>query len=451
MSKSNINRFIFIFQNAIRDIEALKEFYYRTRTSITAYEFEINNEYSYGKCIADLFDSVLENETIEEKNNRVDEISEFIIFGTVKLKDMCDISKFGKDTKTLIYAMKKKYKNDKFSPIVASQKYINLKKNEDILVGSVLSNIITIFETALSNIYKCLIRENPLYYFEKQTVFVAEIFKNFKDVLYDKIDSEVESKIYKSLDLLSLIEMKEKIKIDRYDKIMAPFTEIYYRRNSYIHTNGKANKRYLENVEMKYTKNVSEGDLLVCDDKYIENAILTLTKMLFSIVFELLTIREASSESVGIIANYFFGRLKDKEYELASYGYYALSQYKKLEFKDRTMYRINYINAEKQLGHGAKVEQELSGLDVSIATDNFIIAKECLLNNNEKVFNMLEGTYPNSYRAIEIKDWPIFIDFRDTSYYTDFVKLHQKDFELEEIDYDDESIIDGETLTDEIS
>lgn len=83
MSKTNINRFIFIFQNAIRDIEALKEFYYRTRTSITAYEFEINNEYSYGKCIADLFDSVLENETIEEKNNRVDEISEFIIFGTV--------------------------------------------------------------------------------------------------------------------------------------------------------------------------------------------------------------------------------------------------------------------------------------------------------------------------------------------------------------------------------
>lgn len=442
MIKRSIKNFIWIFQNAIKDIEALKEFYYRTRKSITGYRLEVDEKYAYGKAIADLFDSVLEKESFDERNIKIDEIYNVVVFDDVKLKDICDISKFEKNTKTLSYIMNAKYKQDRYSPNVASQKYINLRKNEHILVGSILSNIITIFETALSNIYMTLIRENPLRYLENQTISLAAVFRDFKQALDDKLDLEVESKIYKSLEFLNILETKEKIKIDRYEKITAMFTEIYYRRNSYVHTDGRANKRYLENVDKKFTKDVSDGDLLVCDDTYIENAILALTKILFSIIFELLTIREADSDLIGIISNYFFSRLKDKEYELASCGYYALSQYKKLDFKDRTMYRINYINAKKQLGYKSVVARELNGLDVSIATDDFKIAKECLLNNHENVFKLLQSTYPNSYRAIEIKEWPIFIDFRLTSYYEEFVKLHQKDFELEEMEFDDDLIVD---------
>lgn len=385
---------------------------------------------------------MLDKETFQEKNIRIDEIYNVEVFEDIKLKDICDISKFEKDTKTLSFVMNASYKQDRYSPSVASQKYINLRKNEHILVGSILSNIITIFETALSNIYMTLIRENPLRYFENQTISLAAVFEDLNQALDDKLNLEVEQKIYKSLEFLNILETKEKIKIDRYEKITPFFTEIYYRRNSYVHTDGRANKRYLKNVDKKFTKNVSDGDPLVCDDIYIENAILALTKILFSIIFELLIMRDANSDVIGIIGNYFFSRLKNKEYELASCGYYALSEYRKLEFKDRTMYRMNYINAEKQLGHKAIVEKALEVLDVSIATDNYKIAKECLLNNHEKVFEMLQNTYPNSYRAIEIKEWPIFIDFRLTSYYNNFVKLHQKDFELEEMEFDEDLIVD---------
>lgn len=393
MSKNSIRNFIWIFQNTIKDIEALKEFYYRTRKSITGYRLEIDKKYAYGKIIADLFDSVLDKESYEEKNIRIEEIYDIVVFDDVKLKDICDISKFEKDTKTLSYVMNTRYKQDRYSPNVASQKYINLRKNEHILVGSILSNIITIFETALSNIYMTLIRENPLRYLENQTISLAAVFRDLDQALDDKLDLEVESKIYKSLEFLSILETKEKIKIDRYEKITPFFTEIYYRRNSYVHTEGRANKRYLENVDKKFTKNVSDCDRLICDDIYIENAILALTKILFFIIFELLTMREANADVIGLISNYFFSRLKNKEYELASCGYYALSQYKKLDFKDRTMYRINYINAEKQLGHKTIVKKELEGLDVSIATDNYKIAKECLLNNHEEVFELLQNTY----------------------------------------------------------
>lgn len=376
--KKDFNReYYAIFASAIKDIEALKEFYQRTRRSINQYKMSIDAEYSCGKKIADLLDDVFTQDTIESRNLKIDEIGEEIIFDGVKLKDICEITKFEKDSSTMYFVMDKEYKTKKYSPIIARQKYSDIQKNEHILTVSILSNIVIVFESTLARIYRCLIRENPTKYFENQSISLAAVFSNFSKALDEKLDVEVESKLYNSLEFLSLLENKENIKIDRYDHLKTQFTEIYFRRNSYVHTEGCANKKYLQNVDKKYTDKIEEGDLLVCDDVYIDNAILVLTKILFSIIFELLSIRNADSDLVGYIGDYFFNKLKRKEYELSSYGYYVLSKYSKLDFRDRTMYRVNYINAEKQLHHFDAVKNELDGLDVSIATDDFKIAKEC--------------------------------------------------------------------------
>lgn len=62
------------------------------------------------------------------------------------------------------------------------------------------------------------------------------------------------------------------------------------------------------------------------------------------------------------------------------------------------------------------------------------------MDNNETVFKMLNDSYPNSYNAVSIKDWPIFINFRESKYYEEFVNAHQEDFAVEElgVDYDDD-------------
>lgn len=59
---------------------------------------------------------------------------------------------------------------------------------------------------------------------------------------------------------------------------------------------------------------------------------------------------------------------------------------------------------------------------------------------------MLNDSYPNSYNAVSIKDWPIFINFRESEYYEKFVNAHQEDFLVEElgIDFDDDEIEDAD-------
>lgn len=247
----------------------------------------------------------------------------------------------------------------------------------------------------------------------------------------DKVESEIDNKMRNSLEALNHICEKEKINVDRYEKIVEVFEEVYYRRNAYVHTMGRANKDYMKKVNPKFLKDISENDQLICDDVYIENAIVVLCKLIFSIAYELLVKLNASVEFIETLSNCFFDKLKNKEYALTKYAYYALSQYKNLPFINRTMYRINYINSAKQMNEEELVKNELKGLDVSIATDDFKIAKECLANNNEQVYQMLLNTYPKSFDAVAIREWPIFINFRETEFYKKFVAEHKDDFEIQ--------------------
>ena len=329
------------------------------------------------------------------------------------------------------------YQGKKIFPVETESIFYGKRKEYNyILISSILSNIIIIFEKMLEKIYKCLLLANPKKYFENQTLLISELFfEDIKDTINKKIESEIESKMYDSLKTLTIIMTKENIVIDRYEQILEDFKEIYYRRNCYIHSSGRVNKKYIENVSSKYKKNLKQDILLHCDNQYINNALNTLTKIIFSIIFELIKIQDTFDErSVTKLANYFFECLKENEYEIAKTAYLALYKCKELDSKDQKMYEINYINALKQLGNKKEATNLIEQLDVSIATDNFRIAKECLANNNKKVYDMLQQTYPDSFRALEIREWPIFLNFRESKYYQKFVNEHLTDFEIQEIE-----------------
>jgi len=287
-------------------------------------------------------------------------------------------------------------------------------------------------ENYLSEIYGLLLTTNPLSYFENQTILLADVFKeNFQEAIMDRVETEVDNKMRNSIEALDHICNKENININRYEAILEDFEEIYYRRNAYVHTMGRANKDYMKKVNKKFLKDISEGDFLICDDIYIEKTIITLCKLMFSIAYELLVKVKANEENIEVVSRIFFDKLKQEQYALCKYAYYSLSQYKSLPFLDRTMYRMNYINAAKQLNENDLVQKELEKLDISIATDNFKIGKYCLADNHEQVYKMLQETYPKSFDAIAIREWPIFINFRETEFYSKFVSEHKEDFEIQ--------------------
>lgn len=113
------------------------------------------------------------------------------------------------------------------------------------------------------------------------------------------------------------------------------------------------------------------------------------------------------------------------------------------------MYRMNYINAAKQLNEKDLVKRELEKLDISIATDNFKIGKYCLDDNHEQVYKMLQETYPKSFDAVAIREWPIFINFRETEFYNMFVSEHKEDFEIQCL-ASELTLQNGETETEEV-
>lgn len=211
--------------------------------------------------------------------------------------------------------------------------------------------------------------------------------------------------------------------------IQDEFEEIYYRRNLFIHNNGNVNSIYLSNVKDKFTKDIKVDQRLATDDIYLRHAINMLYKIVCTLFYETQVEYNAKYDKwIEGLGNIAFDLLNNKNYEVAEQIYLSLSNCKHFCFKDKAMFKINYINSLKQLSKMKEVEKELESFDVTIATTDFKIAKLCLEDNNEEVYNLLQETYPTSYSADQIRDWPIFINFRETEFYQQFVQEHQTDF-----------------------
>ena len=269
---------------------------------------------------------------------------------------------------------------------------------------------------------------SPQTYFENKTIHVSEIFKDLSVAMSNLLRKEIEDNMYNSLLALDRIKNKSQIDIDRYIRVRQEFEEIYYRRNVFVHAEGIANETYFENVDKKYLKKIKLGDELICDEIYLSNAIETLSKIVASLHFEVLKHFDASQEQYATLANMGFEALKQEKYTLAEYVYGILRHEKKFEFKYKAMYEVNFMNSLKL--QGKNIDSLIEGFDVSIVTDDYKIAKECLKDNHESVYNLLSATYPKSFCAIAIREWPIFIKFRESTYYDRFINEHKEDFEV---------------------
>lgn len=440
----NSDLMIYELQDFMVSIESLNEYYLNSISTIQKMKLAIDEEYKIGLLVDDGIQKVLSAENIEEAKQFIGEmnlqklpdgkkISDYIIVECdVKEKELC-----------FSYSIKEKsgIKSKYVDPQKARREYNKIEQYENILISSTLSNIIIIFEQYLARVYKDLILINPKKYFQNQKVEIASIFnRNVKDIVVECVNNEVESNMFDSLKTLELISEKEGLDINRFRNIKDEFEEIYYRRNLYIHNNGVVNNMYLSNIKDKYKKGVAVNTKLVTDDVYLRNAINMLYKIVGTLFYEIQVAYNSKYDKWNkALSDIAFDLLCEKNYDVAEQLYFILSSCKQFCFRDKAMYRINYINAIKQQGKKELVEKELDSLDVSIATENYKIAKLCLQDKNEEVYIALSEHYPEPYSAELIRDWPIFIDFRKSDFYNKFVEEHVEDFETTIIKITDNS------------
>lgn len=426
LERNLIKSVISCFDTAIVDLDALDNYYESTRDIINQKKYAMEEEYNIALKISTMLDEVYSKD-IDGRQEELEKINDNKIQDDIRVKDVIDVF-LVEDNSSIQFSLKDGYKNKKFSPVYARKKMMIVQNQEDIFVRSILSNIIIIFEQYLSFQYTNLVVYEPKKYFGNKTINVSELLdKDIPTIISQEIKNEVDSNMFDSIKALDRIYEKSGIDLDRYIAVRKEFEEIYYRRNLFVHNDGVVNELYLSKVDEKYKENIKMGHKLICDDFYLQNAILVIKKIITSLHCEMLRYFDASQDEYDEVANYGFEALNKKQYSLAEYIYGILKGQKKFDIKCKLMYKINYINALKQ--QGQDVQSLLETIDVSVATDDYKIAKECLLNNHKGVYDMLIESYPRSFCAIMIRDWPIFINFRESEYYQKFVDEHKEDFD----------------------
>lgn len=421
-----------LYNLANSQLELLKEYYELSVEKIKEQQSLIEKEYRVGQKIGRLIDKIVDKRTFKINNKNLTECNKMILFEDVKFCDIVTNITSDKENKKIYFSINEKYKNnDKINPNIASKKIFDISQYEQILSRSILSDLIATFESILSKLFEILIYENPSKYLENETIPLTNLLvEGLAKEIGNRIDALVEKKTFDSLKLLKNIKTNEEFEID--SAILFVFEEVYYRRNIAIHNDFIVNKKYLNNVDAKLKKGIKDGDKLVCDRNYFEKAFNVVIKLFFYIFYGILQKYSDNINYVHEIGSFAFKKLQEKNYEVAETIYKTISTNKKLEFIDKMMYKINYLNAIKQLGEITKLNKELATLDVSIATDNFKIAKLCLENNHSETYKQLTKTYPKSFSAIAIKEWPLFINFRESDEYRLFCKEHANDFLNEE-------------------
>lgn len=421
-------------QETFLSIESLEEYYLNSISNVQKMKIQMEKEYQVGLYVDAEIKRAIDAETNEETMRIIDElnngitqdgslISDYIVVECIDAGEALEFS----------YSIKKntRIKPKYIDPQNAKRQYNKIEQYESILISSTLSNVIIIFEQYLAKVYKGLILINPKKYFQNQKIEIANIFnRNVRDIVLECVNNEVESNMFDSLKTLSLISEKEGINLNRFVNILDEFEEIYYRRNLYIHNNGVTNHIYLSNINEKYKKGLDINEKLVTDDIYLRNAINMLYKVVGTLFYEIQVMynpkyekwKDRFSESI-------FELLCNKNYDVAEHIYFILSSCKQFCFRDKAMFRINYINAMKQQGKKELVKKEIQALDVSIATEDFKIAKLCLEGRDSEVYEALNRNYPNPYSAEIVRDWPLFINFRESEFYTKFSQEHSEDFD----------------------
>lgn len=241
------------------------------------------------------------------------------------------------------------------------------------------------------------------------------------------IGSEVEKLMHGVSETISKINKIHKLHLENFQDLWDSYIEMDLHRNIIVHNNGKVNKDYLDAVPNKY-KNVKIGEQIKCDRKIIEQK----TNNLIKFGYLLFYLLGENSNELTVLEDTAFDFLQKEQWELAEFAYELLEKTKLTTHANKLNYVINKLNSKKHIYGLETVRKEIEDLDISGMQQLYEIAKNLLLENNDKVTEELEKCYPDTYNSYLICTWPIFIEYRKTKEYKDFQEKHKEDFEAYE-------------------
>lgn len=418
---------ISILQEFVLNIENEQKYYEKSFESSTKEKKDITNKYKHSLEIERFLQQL--SKLTDEKEIE-ESYSSFInqdIYSNLKYGDVfsVDLKNFI-DNKKVNYSLKlNKVNTDYFLPSIGKLKLFQSSEAIKLAGEKALTGSIQVFEKYFEIILKHLIMSKPDAYLHDKTITYAELINTDIDQLKKELIEEKVSKMMHGVkETISIINKIHKLNLEKYQDLWDCFIELDLHRNILVHNNGRVNETYLNSVPKKFN-NVQVGDYIKCDKKCIETKLSNLIKFGYLIFY---LVSEGNYE-FDVLEETAFDFLKKEKWELAEFAYSLLEKVNILSHSQKLICKINQLNSKKHLLGLEKVKKEIELLDISGMEQKFSIAKDLLLENNDKVTDELEKCYPKTYNSYAICTWPLFVEYRKTNEYQEFKERHKDDFE----------------------
>lgn len=427
------NNLVIILKNAVKDIHYLVEYYNNQLDSVNEHTKKELPKYNYSAILDKFFRSKINAEakiTISESEKRI--VDSLIEKYDIIIKD---------NKKGIIY----KYKSglseyQKIDPMYARNKREALLNQKNILGDSMLIMMLSSYEYTIANIFKILMHKFPNVYLEEKTLTYSELIKINSDI--DEIKKKLVDRVTDEFMRKPLKEWYDHFKIkhgvdvliecDSFDE----FREVYYRRNVIVHNQGKVNENYIKEIK----GNHFIGDRLFVDKEYFKNASNIILIMIYQTIWSIKKVFvDSSADLIQYMYEQGYEYMVNQNWKVSTFIFKTIMNNDDIMKYDRMCYRVNYwVSIKNSLGI-ENIVDEIKDTDFSDLNEIFIIAKNALLDDYTELTKLLEEHINVLIPANYIKEWPLFLQYRETEEYKKFKDNHINDFNEAKFDSDDES------------
>ena len=382
------------------------------------------DKYKVGLRINEFLQQISTSSSLEEAKEKYANFKQESINDKIKFEDIFELDINSYNSDKVLYLIKISNDLEYYLPENASNKLFQIGEAIKSLGEKAITSSIQYFEEFFAVILRNLIIEKPEAYFYNKTIEYKQIVNSDLNKIKNDILNDEMLKLMRGVrETIEKINKNHNLKLENYKEIWEKYIEIDAHRNIIIHNSGIVNNEYNSLVTEEYKK--PEGEYIKCDSALVSKDINYLIKFAFLLCY----VTWNSEEGWNILIEIAFDFLCNEKWDLAKFAYMLLCKDKKQDNESKISNQINLLNAKKHLEGMEKIVDNINDLDVSGMEKKYLIAKELLLENNENVLKMINETYPDEFNAYMIIKWPIFIEFRKTKEFREFLKSHNNDFE----------------------
>lgn len=307
----------------------------------------------------------------------------------------------------------------------------------DTLNKSILMMMVVKFEQLLREVMEYVTEKHPEAYVNDKTLTYKELME--MDICKDSVNKAIISKqinelMWENVDEWYKYLGKLKIDIHQEELEFKKFTEIYYRRNIFVHNFGIVNSAYIKNVPKELRKNISNGSKIYLDKNYINDSISTINKCIYKIIF--LT-RKVCDDAVSLeydLSEIAFNHMIKEQWDISEYIYKMLLMCDDQDKMFMMYIQYNYWISIKNQKRIDEIINDVKALDTSALTKTLVVAKYAILDNHKEVSMLLPQIIGTEIGTSELETWPLFIQYRKSEEYKKF-KVKYKDL-LSKFRYD---------------